>query len=105
MTDEPEYKPGRLTADQQIAANKAKAEAGDLAKADAQAFGRAFATADGRVALRRIMEVCNYQKPITVLLGSGVDMPGTMHNAALHKHYLWLRSHVDKETLKEVEIR
>lgn len=106
MSDEPTYRPGRLKEEQQIAANKGKAEAANLAKAEGQAIGRAFSTADGRVALRKIMERCCYQGQITVLTIEGaVDIPGTMYNAALHKHYLWLRQRVDKETLKEVEIR
>ncbi len=77
----------------------------NAAKAISQAMGRAFATADGRIALREIMHRCNYQAQITAQAqGVGVDTNAMVHNAALQKHYLWLRQFIDRDTLISVEI-
>lgn len=70
-----------------------------------QSMARAFATYDGRIALREIMNRCNYQAQITVTAqGVGVDTNAMVHNAALQKFYLWLRQHVDRDSLISVEI-
>jgi hypothetical protein len=87
------------------AEQKRKEEQAVPAKVIAEAMRRAFATADGRIALREIMIRCNYQKQITATApGVGVDPDAMVHNAALHKHYLWLRQHVDRDSLISVEI-
>ncbi len=73
-------------------------------KEAAGAIGRAFATADGRVALRAIMDKCHYQTQLTVTSVTGIDEKGTQHNVALRDHYIWLRKQIGRETLIAVEI-
>ncbi len=108
MSDVPEgfeYKPGRTTEKQQIQNAKVQVEREALKKAEAQAISRAFSTPDGIRALTAIMVRCCYQSEIPVTSSTGLDVNGMIHNAALHKHYLWLRNQIDKETLIQVENR
>jgi len=77
----------------------------DAQLAESQSMARAFATPDGRKALRTIMLRCCYQSQITASTpGVGVDTNAMIHNGALQKHYLWLRQYVDRDTLVAVEI-
>ena len=73
------------------------------AKEDAQLFSRVFSTGDGKRVLIMIKDRCCYQSQITMKATGGVDVNGTLHNAALHKHYLWLRQHISPEILRDVE--
>lgn len=94
----------RLKTDEQ---REAEAELAKLAKIkaaeDSQLFDRVFSTGDGKRVLGAIMKRCCFHNQITVVNTNGVDVQGMIHNAALHKHYLWLRQFIKPEVLREVE--
>ena len=92
-----------LTPEQKEAAVAKAKLAAIKAKEEAQLFDRVFSTPDGKKVLAQIMLKCNYQTQITVSTANGIDTNGMVHNAALHKHYLWLRSKVKPDTLRDVE--
>ena len=95
----------RKTEEQKEAEAARKEELARLQEKTTGAIRRTFATADGRIALRAIMERCHYQLSITATAPNvGVDTNATLHNAALHKHYLWLRQYIDHKSLIAVEI-
>lgn len=71
---------------------------------DSAVLKRAFSTEDGVHALKLIMGRCMYQNPITYVHAGLVDKDSMVHNAALQGLYLWLRKHLDRETLIKVEI-
>lgn len=96
----------RKTPEQKEAEVERKDQIKRKAQITEQAIRRTFATSDGRIALYEIMDRCCYQRQITATTAkAGVDTRAMMHNAALHKHYLWLRQYVDADTLIAVEIR
>lgn len=81
-----------------------KKESASLAAIEeSQRYSRVFGTADGKKVLRDMMLKCCYQTPITVTSTIGVDTHGMIHNAALHKNYVWLRSKINNEILRDVE--
>ena len=94
----------RMLTQEQREAAVAKAKALAIkTKEEAQLFDRVFSTPDGKQVLTQIMLKCNYQTQITVATNSGIDTNGMVHNAALHKHYLWLRQKIKPDTLRDVE--
>ena len=73
---------------------------------ESQAIRKTFATDEGRRCLKQIMDRCKYQSPITTVSADGVvHSENLQHNAALQGLYLWLRKHVDNETLIAVEVQ
>ena len=73
------------------------------AKEESQLYSRVFSTGEGKKVLAEIMKRCCYQNQIVVSTANGVDVNGTLHNAALQKHYVWLRSKINNEILRDVE--
>jgi len=94
----------RKTEGQKEAESQKKEDATKQRISEQQAISRAFSTADGKKALRAIMEKCCYQTQVTASTATGIDTQSMIHNGALQKHYLWLRQHIAPETLIEIEI-
>lgn len=95
----------RKTPEQREAEKEQKEKLRREAEANSQAIRRAFATSDGRRCLKQIMDRCKYQSPITAVTDGKIAEENLIHNAALQGLYLWLRKHVDDETLIDVEVR
>jgi len=94
----------RMLTQEQREAAVAKAKALAIkTKEEAQLFDRVFSTPDGKKVLTQIMIKCYHQSSTILTTQHGVDKDGMLINAALHKHYLWLRSKVKPDTLRDVE--
>lgn len=64
-----------------------------------------FATDDGRRCLKILMDKCCYQAPVSHRCADGIlHSENLQHNAALQGLYLWIRKHIDKDTLIAVEV-